>query len=108
MEPIRVRGSLWRHRIRPIRACHGDSAHAETADPSFDATCKNVLAYLSYLCARVKLDVFAVALAQLLTIKLGRTSQSSFPERVCREQRAIFFVHFAPFVLQLLALCESW
>ena len=69
MEPIRVRGSLRRHCVRHIRACNSRSAHAATADPSFDAARENIFACLSHLCARAKLDLFAAALAQLLAIK---------------------------------------
>lgn len=66
MEPIRIRGSLWSHRVRPICACNGHGANAATADPCFDAACENVLACLNHLWARAKLDLFAAALAQLL------------------------------------------
>ena len=69
MEPIRVRGSLRRDCVRHIRACDSHSAHAATANPCFDAPHENIFACFSHLCAGVKLDLFAAALAQLLAIK---------------------------------------
>jgi len=71
MEPIRVRGSLWSDRVRHVRACNGDDAHAATADSCFDAARKDALARLNHLCARAKLDLFAAALAQLLNRTAG-------------------------------------
>jgi len=68
MEPIRVRGSLRRDCVRRIRACNSRSAYATATNPSFDAARENIFACLSHLCARVKLDLFAAALAQLLAI----------------------------------------
>jgi hypothetical protein len=69
MEPTRVRSSVQRRYVRCICACNRPSAHAATADPRFDAARENIFACLSDLCARVKLDLFAAALAQFLAIK---------------------------------------
>lgn len=63
MEPIRVCGSLWSHRVRPVRASNGDSTHAAGAGPCFDAARENNAAYRSHLRCGVKLDVSAAALA---------------------------------------------
>ena len=68
MEPIRVCGSLWGHRVRCVRACNGHGAHAATADKCFDAARENISTCLSHLCARAKLGLFAAALAQFLAI----------------------------------------
>ncbi len=66
MEPIRVRGSLQCHWVRRIRACNSCSAYASTADASFDAARENVVACVSHLRTRAKLDLPAATLAQLL------------------------------------------
>jgi UDP-glucuronate 4-epimerase len=66
MEPIRVCGSLWSHRVRRVRASNGDSTRAAVAGPCFDAARENSLAHRSHHCSGVKLDVSVAALAQLL------------------------------------------
>lgn len=66
MEPIRVCGSLWSHRVRRVCAPNGDSTHAAVAGPGFDAAGENILACLGHLCAGVKLDLSTAPLAQLL------------------------------------------
>lgn len=66
MEPVRVRGSLRRHWVRRIRPCDSHGAHTATADPCFHAAHENIFAFLCYLRARAKLDLFATALAQFL------------------------------------------
>jgi len=71
MEPIRVRGSLRRDCVRRVRACNSRNAYATATNPSFDAARENIFACLSHLCARVELDLFAAAFAQLLAINDG-------------------------------------
>lgn len=107
MEPIRVRRSLRCDRVRHIRACNSRSAYAAIADPSFDAARENLFACLSHLCARAKLDLFAAALAQLLVREWVRCPRAEPQRGVPTTAEIIFFVHFARFVVQLLALCES-
>lgn len=73
MEPFRVRYSLCGHCVRRVRACNRDGAFAAIANKCFDAARENIFAYISPLCARAKLDIFAAALAQLL--KTGSRSR---------------------------------
>jgi len=66
MESTYLRSAVLGYHVRCLRARDVGRARAAFEDPCCDATDENIVARLGYLCARVKLDLFAAPLAQIL------------------------------------------